>query len=174
MRRHALTKKGPSRESGSLLSVEGVSRARTLGDLVPHAGYVLTGPDRRHVETAIAMGYAVDETVPWPSAYVSGVVEHHDQWQWERPFEGYAELLRTSAGLREVAQEHLAHWLRALAQVDDGETALVISLGGSIEPVLVAAHPEADHADWGTALHQLQGATLTFDGDQCVGVIIQR
>lgn len=134
MRRHSLTKKGPSRESGSLLSAEGVSRARTLGDLIPHANYVLTGPDRRHVETAIAMGYAVDETVSCPSGYVSGVVEHHDQGRWDRPFERYAGLLRSSTRLREVAQEHLAHWLRALEQVDDGETALVISSGGSIDP----------------------------------------
>lgn len=50
-----------------------------------------------------------------------------------------------------VAQTHLEHWLRAVGLVDDGATALVISSGGSIEPVLVAAQPEGEQADWGTA-----------------------
>ena len=174
VRRHSLTKKGQARESGSLLSKEGVARARALGEQLPFAAYVLTGPDRRHVETAIAMGYAVDEMVSWPSGYVSGVVDHHDQWRWEYPFQRYAELLQTSTELHAVTQAHLSHWLRALDQVADGATALVISSGGSIEPMLVAAHPEGQHAGWGGALHQLEGATLTFDGDQCLSVQMQR
>lgn len=174
MRRHSLTKKGTARETGSLLSSEGVVRARALGELLPTPGYVLTGPDRRHVETAIAMGYAVDEMVSWPSGYVTGVVEHHDQWRWDYPFQRYAQLLQTSPKLMEVAQLHLGHWLRALNRIDDGATTLVISSGGSIEPVLVAAHPEGRHSEWGTALHQLEGATLTFDGERCVAVDIRR
>lgn len=174
VRRHSFTKKGPVRESGSLLSSEGVADARALGESLPSPGYVMTGPDRRHIETAIAMGYAVDEMVSWPSGYVNGVVEHHDQWRWQYPFQRYAELLRTSVELREVAYTHLRHWLRALDQVDDGATALIVSSGGSIEPVLVAAHPDGRHAEWGTALHHLEGATLTFDGDRCILVRIQR
>jgi hypothetical protein len=63
IRRHSLTKKGRARERGSLLSPDGVRRARQMGDSLPNVRYVLTGPDRRHIETAIAMGYAVDETV---------------------------------------------------------------------------------------------------------------
>lgn len=174
VRRHAQTKKGVARQSGSLLSAEGVTRARQLGDRLPSAGYVLTGPDRRHIETAIAMGRAVDEMVSWPSGYVGGVVEHHDQWQWDHPFRRYAELLSTSGALQEVALTHLAHWRRALAQVDDGGTVLVISSGGSIEPVLVAALPDADHAAWGPALQHLEGATLEFAGDRCAAVTLRR
>ncbi|WP_165962710.1 hypothetical protein [Occultella glacieicola] len=120
------------------------------------------------------MGYAVDEMVPWPSGYLTGVVEHHDQWRWERPFERYADLLESSRSLRGVAQTHLAHWLRAVGRVDRGGMALVVSSGGSIEPVLVAAAPDGDHAGWGPALQHLQGATLNFDGDTCVSVTIRR
>lgn len=56
------------------------------------------------------MGYAVDEMVSWPSGYVAGVVNHHDQWRWEHPFQRYAELLQTSTELQAVAQVHLTHW----------------------------------------------------------------
>lgn len=174
VRRHSLTKKGTAREAGSLLSSDGVSKARELGAELPAFSYVVTGPDRRHVETAIAMGYAVDALVDWPSGYVPGIVEHHDQWRWEHPFERYAELIETHGALRDVAEAHLGHWLNALTKVGQTETALVISSGGSIEPALVAACPDVDHAGWGTALHQLQGATLVFDGNRCVDVTIRR
>lgn len=173
VRRHSLTKKGPAREHGSLLSPEGVRLARSLGETLPAFDHVLTGPDRRHVETAIAMGDAVDEMINWPSGYVAGVVDHHDQWLWERPFVRYAELLGASSQLRSVAETHLDHWHRAVDQVPDGAAALVISSGGSIEPVLVAAF-DGDFAEWGSALHHLEGATLTFDDSQCVDLVIRR
>ncbi|QDP98938.1 hypothetical protein FOE78_19115 [Microlunatus elymi] len=137
--------------------------ARVVGDTLPDFGFVLTGPDRRHIETAVAMGYAVDEIVDWPSGYVEGVVEHHDQWRWDQPFVRYQELLQTSSALREVSEIHLGHWRRALDQVREGEAALVVASGGSIEPVLVAAVAAGDLGGWGSAFHQLDGATLTFD-----------
>ena len=174
VRRHSLTKKGSSRERGSLLSSEGVRAARVVGDTLPAFGYVLTAPERRHTETAVAMGYAVDEMVEWPSGYVEGVVEHHDQWRWDQPFLRYQELLLTSSVLREVAETHLGHWRHALDQIREGEDALVVSSGGSIEPVLVAAFTAGDLREWGSALHQLDGATLTFEGQDCVEVVIRR
>lgn len=174
VRRHSLTKKGPAREQGSLLSGDGVRCARAVGETLPVCDYVLTGPDPRHIETAIAMGYAVDEVADWTSGYVTGVVEHHDQWHWDQPFVRYAELLVVSTVLRAVAGEHLGHWRRALEHVPDGGAALVISSGGSIEPVLVAAFKSGNLASWGTALHQLEGATLTLDGPTCIDLEIRR
>jgi hypothetical protein len=38
------------------------------------------------METALALGLAVDEQVSWPSGYVEGEVAHHDQWSWPKPF----------------------------------------------------------------------------------------
>jgi broad specificity phosphatase PhoE len=174
VRRHSLTKKGASRDHGSLLSADGVRLARQLGDSLHGVGYVLSGPDRRHIETAIAMGYAVDEAVDWPSGYVSGVVEHHDQWQWDQPYARYARFVESSPELRSVVDQHLRHWRRGLSHVDDGESALVISSGGSIEPVLVAAVPGGDHEAWGPALHHLEGATLSFDGKEFTGITMHR
>ncbi len=174
VRRHSLTKKGAVRDHGSLLSGEGVRRARSVGEALPICDYVLTGPDRRHIETAIAMGYAVDEVADWTSGYLAGVVEHHDQWHWDQPFVRYAELLVTSPALRAVADEHLDRWRRALTQVPDGGAALVISSGGSIEPVLTRAFARGDFSSWGTALHQLDGATLVFDGPACIDLAIRR
>ena len=58
--------------------------------------------------------------------------------------------------------------------IPDGGTALVVSSGGSIEPVLVAAFPDADHAEWVGPLHQLEGVTIRFDGDRFTAVALRR
>ncbi|HXH77874.1 hypothetical protein [Nocardioides sp.] len=163
--RHSLTRKDDDRRaSGSHLSPAGVSLARVLGNTLPAMAYVAVGDQPRHLETALALGVAVDEQVSWPSGYVAGEVAHHDQWSWDQPFVRYAELLAAGRGLAEVAHVHLDHWRRVLANVPDGGSGLVVSSGGSIEPVLVAALPSAPHAGWGGPVHQLEGAVLSWDG----------
>lgn len=165
MVRHSLTRKGRrATDSGSHLSYEGVRLARALGDELPAFAHVAVGDQPRHLETAVALGCAVDERIGWPSGYVDGVVAHHDQWGWPEPFRTYAGLLGSSSALAEMAEAHLAHWHRMLSGVRDDEAVLVVSSGGSIEPVLVAAMPDADHASWGSAFHHLEGARLSWDG----------
>lgn len=48
--------------------------------------YVLASVSPRAVETAVAMGFAVDDTVAMPSGYQPREVAHHEQWSWPRPF----------------------------------------------------------------------------------------
>ncbi|WP_454855636.1 hypothetical protein [Promicromonospora soli] len=172
--RHSLTRKGAESWKASQLSPEGVRLARQLGESLARMDYVAVGDQPRHLETAIAMGFAVDEQTAWPSGYVDGEVRHHDQWTWDEPFVHYATLLAKGRRLSDVAQEHLSHWLRILDAVPDGGTALVVSSGGSIEPVLVAAFPDADHGAWGGALHQLEGATILADGGRLTSITLRR
>jgi hypothetical protein len=85
--RHSLTRKGRSPgDTGSHLSPTGVRRARALGKTLPAFAYVAVGDTPLHLETALALGCAVDEQVSWPSGYVAGEVDHHDQWSWPTPF----------------------------------------------------------------------------------------
>lgn len=169
--RHSLTRKRRlDGDSGSHLSAEGVRLARALGDTLSPMDRVIVAGERRHLETAVALGFAVDEQVSLPSGYVPGEVDHHDQWSWEKPFVRYAELLSRGPGLVNVAREHLRCWQDVLERIPDGAAGLVISSGGTIEPVLVAALPDADHADWGGPFHHLEGARLTWDGSWFVDV----
>jgi broad specificity phosphatase PhoE len=164
--RHSLTRKGRRPDdTSSHLSAAGVRRARRLGEGLPDFNYVAVGDQPRHLETALALGFAVDEQISWPSGYVEGVVAHHDQWSWPQPFVRYAELVRGISGLAAVVETHLGHWHRLLGLLPEGGAVLVISSGGLIEPVLVAALPDAEHASWGSAFHQLEGARLGWDGD---------
>src|SRR5262245_21364126 len=159
-----MTKKGPGRGSGSHLSAAGVALARTVGAEVGPVAYVLTSTVPRTLETAVAMGYAVDEAVEMPSGYIPGEVDKHAQWAWPEPYVAYARLLAAgAAGLAEVARAHQELWRRALAAVPDGGTALVVTHGGIAEPALVACFPDADHARWGGPLAPCDGARLTVD-----------
>lgn len=174
VRRHSLTKKGPDRERGSVLSAPGVALARAVGDTLSSISYVVTSAAPRAIETAIAMGLAVDDTVELPSGYVPGEVARHDQWSWERPYLRYAELLGRGGGLAAVASTHQTVWANAVDMVPEGATALVVCHGGAIEPALVACLPAAAHGSWGAPLSHCDGARIGFHDGRFVSIRFRR
>jgi broad specificity phosphatase PhoE len=174
VRRHSLTRKGAARGRGSALSAEGVALARVVGEGLGPFGYVVTSASPRAVETAVAMGFAVDDTVELPSGYVAGEVEHHAQWRWPRPYRTYAELLAHPTGVAAVAEAHRLAWAGVVAAVPDGAAALVVGHGGGIEPGLVACLPDADHGSWGAPFGHCDGARLGFDQGRFVSVRFHR
>jgi broad specificity phosphatase PhoE len=174
IRRHSLTKKGAARGRGSHLSARGVALARVVGAELGAFGYVVTSASPRAIETAVAMGYAVDDAIEMPSGYVAGEVAHHDQWRWPQPYLTYAQLIRHGDGLAAVAQAHRDLWNEALRAVPDGSGVLVVSHGGCIEPALVSCLPEADHASWGAPFGYCDGVRLDFDNGRFFNVQLRR
>jgi broad specificity phosphatase PhoE len=174
VRRHSLTKKGHVRGTGSHLSQDGVDLARLVGGSLGRFASVVTSVSPRATETALAMGYAVDDTVDLPSGYLPGVVDHHEQWRWPAPYHRYADLLRRSTMLAAVAEAHKVIWTRIVQTVPKGAAALIIGHSGGIEPALVACIPDADHLSWGVPFAHCEGARLSFDDDRFVGIQFQR
>jgi broad specificity phosphatase PhoE len=154
----------------SHLSQEGVALARLVGRSLGPFASVVTCASPRAIETALAMGYAVDDTVDLPSRYLPSQVKHHDQWHWPQPYRSYAELLAESPGLAAVADAHRVLWTRLMAAVPDGAAVLVICQGGAIEPALVSCQPHADHGSWGRPFAHCDGARLCFDRGSFVGI----
>jgi broad specificity phosphatase PhoE len=90
VRRHApTTKAGDGRGAGSSLSRSGVVQARRLGDSAGPFGYVVAGDVSRSAETALAMGFAVDEIVDMGTGvWEDGQLEKghdHAHWDWSSP-----------------------------------------------------------------------------------------
>ena len=170
VRRHSLTRKGPARGRGSHLSADGVVLARLVGESLGPFALVVTSASPRAIETAVAMGFAVDDTVELPSGYVPGEVDHHDQWCWPHPYRTYAGLLGRGGDLATIAKVHRRVWTSVMEAVPDGAAALVVAHGGGIEPGLVACLPDADHELWGAPFGHCDGARLGFDegGFVCV------
>jgi broad specificity phosphatase PhoE len=174
VRRHSLTKKDSTRGRGSHLSAEGVVLARLVGDSLGPFAVVVTSASPRAIETAVAMGLAVDDTVELPSGYVPGEVDHHGQWRWPHPYRSYAELIGRGGGLATVAETHRRIWTTVVAAVPEGAAALVVGHGGGIEPGLVACLPDADHGSSGMPFGHCDGARLAFDGGRFVSVQFRR
>jgi len=174
VRRHSLTKQGSSRGRGSQLSATGVALARRVGRTLGSFHHVVTSPSPCAMETAVAMGYAVDDTVEMPSGYVPGEVDHHDQWRWPRPYRRYAQMIGHSSELANVAETHRTIWTRAVEAVPEGSAALVVSHGGGIEPTLVACLPAAEHESWGGPFRHCDGARLEYADGQFISVRFTR
>ena len=174
VRRHSITKRGSVRAPGSHLSQEGVDLARLVGRSLGVFASVVTSTSPRAIETALAMGYAVDDTVDLPSGYLPGRIDHHDQWHWPEPYRRYAELLAQLPGLAAVADAHRTLWIRRLAAVPEGAAVLVVCHRGGIEPALVSCLPRADHASWSLPFGHCDGAHLCFDQGNFVDIEFHR
>ena len=172
--RHAPTKKGEERGHGSHLSIEGVTLARRIGDSLEPFDRAYASPYPRTMETALAMGFAVDDILEFSSGYVSGEFEHHDQWGWEKPYVRFAEMLRAETTLAKNAAADAQLWANLLMAVPAGGRVLIISHGGSIEPTLVACLPDADHSTRGMPFSHCDGVHLTFTGGRFITAEFQR
>jgi broad specificity phosphatase PhoE len=170
VRRHSYTKtEADGRGRGSTLSRTGVALARQLGAGMGPFDYVLASNVPRTVETAIAMGFAVDDTVDmggdlWGAA-TQEMGDRHAHWDWgEEAFPGYAELVAADGPTAALGRLQVRLWRDLLPRLPANGTALVIAHGGLIEPGLVALRPDADHREWGRAIRHCEGARLRFDG----------
>jgi len=174
IRRHSLRKDG----GGSQLSQEGVAYARRLGATMGPFARVVTSVVPRARETAIAMGFAVDQEIV-SMATDEAVFAELETSRWpeaRQPFVALAELLARRGATWLYAQSLLALWRDVLMPLPEGAAALMICHSGDIETALVACFPGADHAAWGGPFNPCEGARLAFDGDppRFTGVTILR
>lgn len=163
IRRHSLRKQG----GGSQLSQQGVDYARRLGATMGPFAYVATSVVPRARETAIAMGFAVDQEIV---TLVSDEDVHAELgasrcWESDHYFVAVATVLAAKGPTWRYANALLALWRDLLTPLPEGAAVLVISHSGELEIVLVACFPDADHASWGGALAPCEGARLLFDGE---------
>lgn len=151
---------------GAHLSQEGVTLARRIGqDLGPFAR-VVTSTLPRAFETAIAMGFAVDEQVELMSTY-GEVVEN--EVPWPQPFSVYARAVKRDKAAGRYANQ-LAEYYSALAtSLAAGGAALVINHGGVLELGVVACLPDADFESWGGPVSYCEGARLFWQDGKFVG-----
>ncbi|MEU1391006.1 MULTISPECIES: hypothetical protein [unclassified Nonomuraea] len=130
VRRHSLTKKGAARGRGSHLSADGIALARFIGSGVGPYERVVTSSSPRAVETAVAMGFAVDDTMEMPSGYVPGEIPRHAQWGWTEPYRRLAEIIQEGRAAATVAENHRAIWADTVSAVAEGCSALLVGHGG--------------------------------------------
>lgn len=163
VRRHSYRKEG----GGSQLSQAGVDYARRLGASMGPFAYVATSVSPRARETAIAMGFAVDQEIVTLASAEANYAEMAASrwWQAPQPFVALAEVVATKGATWRYGSALVAYWRDILTPLPDGAAALVISHSGELEIALITCFPQADHAAWGASFDYCEGARLTFAGD---------
>lgn len=157
IRRHSIRSK-----PGAHLSQQGVTLARLVGQNLGPFDRVVTSTLPRAFETAIAMGFAVDEQSDLLSSYGSEV-ELEAPWPLS-PAE-YAEAIRRGGPAARYANR-LADLYRKLADyLAEGRAALVINHGGVVEMGAVA---------WGPHFECCEGVRLFCDHGKFVDAEILR
>ena len=163
LRRHSYTKKDEARGRGSHLSQEGVDAARLEGQRLSDVTYVAVSDSPRTLETAIAMGFAVDDVVDIAGSHVTDEVGFHEWWEWPNPWVVYAERIATRPALAAYSVAQVGIVRAAAERTGSGETALLIGHGGWIEPTVVAAVGVGAAEDWGPSFQHLEGVRLAED-----------
>jgi broad specificity phosphatase PhoE len=160
-RRHAKrTKPSPH------LNSEGVRAARKLGNSAGPVARVVTSPKKRAVETAVAMGFAIDDTIDVLKDIPEALNDYisHDAG-FAAFYEAIAETPEADRFLRKLRNV----FERELEKIPDGGRLLVVSHGGVVEWSALACLPELARA-LGNPLETAEGIELTWDRGKFVSV----
>lgn len=166
VRRHSIRATG-----GDHLNQKGVSLARKVGSEIGPFDFVATSMLPRAFETAIAMGFAVDEQNELMSSYGSDVER---EAPWPLSCAGYAEVARAGGAATRYANQLVAIYTKLADYLADGRSALVVNHGGIAELGAVACLPDADHFAWGSHFEPCEGVRLFYENGKFVNVEILR
>ncbi len=141
---------------------------------------VLTSEVSRTLETAVAMGLAVDRQLSIPGdirAPAIAVLGHHERWSWPEPWVRFADLVRQDGPVATFGGWLRAAWVDALESTGHGGRVLIVSHGRDIEAGVVMCLDEMSPAEflhWGEPLHHCEGVRLSYaSGRFCDPIVIR-
>lgn len=166
VRRHSIRSK-----PGPHLNQSGISLARLVGENLGPFDRVVTSTLPRAFETAVAMGFAVDEQVELMSTYGS---EIEYELPWPQTFAAYAKGARRDGAAKQYATKLAGYYAELANYLAEGRAALVINHGGVLELGVTASFPHADYETWGGAADYCEGARLFWEDGKCVRAEVLR
>ena len=166
IRRHSIRSK-----PGDHLNQLGVTLARLVGENLGPFDRVITSTLPRAFETAIAMGFAVNEQNELLSTYGRDV---ENEAPWPLSCAGYAEVIRQDGAAKRYAARLVEYYTNLADYLVNDRKALVINHGGVAEMGAVACLPNADHFAWGSHFEPCEGIRLFWEDDVCVDAEVLR
>jgi len=160
IRRHSIRSK-----PGDHLNQPGVTLARLVGQNLGPFDRVVTSTLPRAIETAIAMGFGVDELNELMSTTGNDVER---EAPWPLSIAEYARVVRKGKAVTEYAQRLVEVYTKLADYLMDGRAALVVNHGGILEMGAVACLPEDDHVAWGSHFDYCEGIRLFWDNGKFV------
>jgi hypoxanthine phosphoribosyltransferase/broad specificity phosphatase PhoE len=153
------------------LSQAGVDLARRVGESSGPFARVITSEVPRAFETAIAMGFAVDEQNEILNQLTPGV---EDEVAWDAGFAAFALAAQLAGETARYSQAMADFWRTTLEETPNGDSVLMVTHGGIVEAGAVACLPQADHVAWGPYCDYCEGVRLYFDGQRFTNIQILR
>ena len=166
LRRHTMRQK-----PGQHLKQAGVSLARRVGGGMGPFDRVVTSQVPRAFETAIAMGFAVDEQWAEISSVPDDVLT---AVSWLEGCAAFQAAARRDAAVRRFCAKQARVLGRLAASLPEGGHALVVSHGGIVEAQVVGCLPDYDYSAWGATCGYCEGVRLRFDGGRFTGATLLR
>ena len=165
VRRHTMRRK-----PGAHLSRGGIELARLVGEGIGPFDLVVTSKIPRAVETAVAMGLEVDETLEELGHLPDDVLS---EIEWPTRFADMAKILARKGPSARFSKGQAKLWRSIAAKIPEGGHARLITHGWFIELGAVASLPEADFDPWGGAIGYCEGVRLVYDGDEVRGEVLR-
>jgi broad specificity phosphatase PhoE len=162
-------------QPGQHLSQAGVDLARRIGETVGPFQRVVTSSIPRAFETAIAMGFAVDEQIE-DFGLIMLNEELESEVNWDAGFAAFADAVRKNpnGATAQYARKQSDFWRSVVESVPEGGSALIVLHGGVVEAGAVGCLPNADHRGWGNFLSYCEGVRLTYENGQFTSAEILR
>ncbi len=149
------------------ISQTGVDLARRVGEGLGKFDRVVTSTLPRAFETAIAMGYAVDEQIEQLSMMGDEV---DAEIQWNAGFAAWADIVKRGGAAARFAHDQAELWRSIVRALPNGGCALIITHGGIVEAGTIGCLPADAQVASGAACGLCEGVYLTFDGDTVVNL----
>jgi broad specificity phosphatase PhoE len=126
---------------------------------------VMTSSKPRAFETAIAMGFAVNQTLK----ELSGISSTVDQEiAWDAGFSKYAEFYNYNGATSLWAKGLAKIFHKIVQKLPDNGSALIISHGGIVEGSTIGNLPGFDYSSWNRSVDYCEGVLLSFEHDKCI------
>lgn len=155
-RRHSMRKKPFAH-----LSQQGVDLAKKVGTTMALFDYVVTSTLPRAAETAVAMGYGVDEVRDELSSMAEDIL---DDISWDAGFEKFFIAVNQELRVKRYATRLREMVLELLKNVPDGGRLLMVSHGGIVEASLVGCVSDSSVREFGPNISYCEGVSFVWDG----------
>ncbi|MFN2520937.1 MAG: histidine phosphatase family protein [Candidatus Limnocylindria bacterium] len=171
VRRHAKRSDPSDEDSG--LSAEGHAMAEMLGRSAPPYALVVATPLLRARQTAELIAGRLDQTLPELAPSLAPVLSY-SQYLGLAELADWLAFVRRDPRARQFGDDQLRIWADLVARVDDDQSVLIASHGGTIELPAAGLAARLGSMLSGPAFGYCEGVRVTYEGDGPVGLEVIR
>lgn len=148
------------------ISKDGMLFAQEIGEKLPTFDIVLSSTSIRAIETTIAMGYPITDTINFDEAAPSSKAP--ENYQGFETYQEYAINIANTPYFSEFSKNLVKLLNQKLMTYKTAKKILLVSHGGVIECSTIGFLPSLDFVIWGDSTRHCTGVKLVFREGKCM------